>query len=331
MARVVSIHPLDPLQAGRAALARGAWEEAKRAFQSVLARQEQPEALEGLGLAAWWLDLGDLVFSTRERAYRLYRARGDRAATARVAVWLAWDSVAFRGETAVASGWLERARRLLHRHPVCPEQAWLAVRDGFFRFAEEDSPTLALKRADDAIRLAKKAKAPDLEMVGSALRGLVLVTTGQVSAGMRQLDEVSAAVLADEISDPVARGLAGCYLVAACARVHDSDRAVQWCQRISEHCRTWGLRPLLAVCRTQYASVCLWRGDWAEAESELVTAADELAASRPAMGAEGWSRLGELRRRQGRFDEAAALFDRAGMHPIASLGLAALALDRGFP
>jgi ATP/maltotriose-dependent transcriptional regulator MalT len=47
------------------------------------------------------------------------------------------------------------------------------------------------------------------------------------------------------------------------------------------------------------------------------------------MTADGRARLGELRRRQGRLDEAAALFDRSGGHPIASLGRAALALDRG--
>ena len=86
--------------------------------------------LEGLGTAAWWLDLADLVFDSRERAYRLYLARGERAAAARVAVWLAWDSWAFRGENAVANGWLQRARRLLEDHPPCPERAWLEVREG---------------------------------------------------------------------------------------------------------------------------------------------------------------------------------------------------------
>jgi ATP/maltotriose-dependent transcriptional regulator MalT len=89
--------------------------------------------------------------------------------------------------------------------------------------------------------------------------------------------------------------------------------------------------PLLAVCRTQYASVCVWRGAWSEADQELTTATEELAASRPAMAAEGQARLGQLRRLQGRLDEAAALFDLAGHHPIASLGRAALAIDRGDP
>jgi ATP/maltotriose-dependent transcriptional regulator MalT len=120
-------------------------------------------------------------------------------------------------------------------------------------------------------------------------------------------------------------------LVGACERAHDAERAIQWCRRLKRFCTTWGLRPLLAVCRTQYASVCVWRGDWAEAERELVTATDELTTVRPGMSGEGQSRLGELRRRQGRLDEAAALFEAAGAHPLAALGRIALSLDRGAP
>ena len=84
--------------AGSDALARGAWTEARDAFDAALRDGDIPEALEGLGLAAWWLDLADVVFDVRERAYRLYLSRDDRAGAARVAVWLAWDYWAFRGE-----------------------------------------------------------------------------------------------------------------------------------------------------------------------------------------------------------------------------------------
>src|SRR5258707_873022 len=100
-------------RAGDEALARGAWADARSAFEAALAAEETPEALEGLGTAAWWLDLADIVFDSRERAYRLYLARDARADAARVAVWLAWDCWAFRGEDAVANGWLQRARRHL--------------------------------------------------------------------------------------------------------------------------------------------------------------------------------------------------------------------------
>ncbi|HEY6100834.1 MAG TPA: hypothetical protein VIW03_15460, partial [Anaeromyxobacter sp.] len=319
----------DAIGEARGALARGAWELAREAFERALAEEETPEALEGLGLAAWWLDRGDRVFESRERAYALYRERGDRAAAARLAVWLAWDYSAFRGELAVSSGWLRRARRLLDGVPDSPEHAWLALREGVFALLEESDADAALERAEESIRAAHAADATDLELTGRALAGFAKVTSGRVSEGMRDLDEVNAAVVAGEMRDLVAIGLASCYLIAACERVRDYDRAVQWCHRLKAFCAKWGLTPLFAVCRTQYASVCMWRGTWSEADRELTLATTELAASRPGMTAEGLVRLAELRRRQGKLDEAAEMFARAEPHPLASLGLADLALDRG--
>jgi LuxR family transcriptional regulator, maltose regulon positive regulatory protein len=320
---------LVDLTAGRAALAAGAWQEAERAFRRALDGEETPEALEGLGLAAWWLDLADVVFDSRERAYRAYRARDERVAAARVATWLAWDSAAFRGEEGVAKGWLQRARRLLDGQPDTPERAFLASRAAVFALLDDGDPDAAEALSTEAIEVAQAIGAIDHEMVGRALRGFARVTVGRVVDGLRELDEVSAAILAGELSDRLLIGLAGCYLIGACDRVRDHGRVVQWCDRIKEHSRKWGLKPLFAVCRTQYASVCVWRGAWDEAERELTDACHELSVCRPGMTVDGLARLGELRRRQGRFDEAAALFEQGGGHPIASLGRALLALDRG--
>ncbi len=321
--------PLDDLTAGRAALDEGAWQQAQHAFERALALDETPEALEGLGLAAWWLDLAGVVFDARARAYRAYRSRGDRVGAARIAVWIAWDSVAFRGEGGVANGWLQRARRLLDGEPDSPAHAFLAERAAVFALLDDGNPEEAEALAAEAIRIGQAIGAVDHEMVGRALHGFALATTGRVSEGLRELDEVSAAILAGELSDRVLIGLAGCYLIGACDRVRDHGRAVQWCVRIKEHSRKWGLRPLFAVCRTQYASVCMWRGDWAEAERELTSACDELAICRPGMTSDGLARLGELRRRQGRLDEASSLFDRSSAHPLSLLGRAAMALDHG--
>ncbi len=321
--------PLNGLDAGRTALGRGDWEAARRAFELVLRAEEHPEALEGLGLAAWWLDLADVVFDVRERAYRIYRERGDNLGAARMAVWLAWDTAAFRGEQAIASGWLQRARRLLESRPDATEHAWLALRSGAFALLDDGDPEEAEALASEAVRIGQALGAVDYEMVGRALHGFARVTAGSVAEGLQELDEVNAAVLAGEMSDRVLIGLTCCYLIAACERIRDYERAVQWCDRLKAFCAKWGLRPLFAVCRTQYASVCMWRGAWEEAERELTTAADELAACRPAMTGEGLVRLGELRRRQGKLDEAMALFERAGSHPLASLGRASVVFDRG--
>lgn len=322
-------HSRDDLAAGRAALDAGAWQEALDAFNRALTAEETPDALEGRGLAAWWLDQAEVVFDARERAYRGYRQRGDVTAAAGLAVWIAWDSAAFRGEEGVANGWLQRARRLLDGQPDSSAHASLAARSAAFALLDEGDPEEAERLAVETIRLGRSIGSIDYEMLGRALRGFARVTTGHVTEGLRDLDEVSAAILAGELTDRLLIGLAGCYLIGACDRIRDSGRAVQWCERIKEYSRKWGLRPLFAVCRTQYASVCVWRGAWQEAERELTTACDELAICRPGMTTDGLARLGELRRRQGRLDEAAALFDRSGAHPAASLGRAAMALDRG--
>ena len=314
---------------GDDALARGAWTEARDAFDAALAIQETPESLEGLGTAGWWLDLADVVFDARERAYRLYLANGNRRAAARIAVWLAWDYWAFRGENAVANGWLQRARRLLDDEPTCAERAWLDIREGSMCLFEEGDTDRGFALAGDGIRIAREAGSVDLEMLGRAVQGLALVQSGAVAEGMRGLDEVNAAVLAGELRDLVAIGLSCCYLIAACERVRDYDRAVQWCTRLKAFCTKWGLRPLFAVCRSQYASICLWRGTWLEAEEELRAASQELAATRPAMTGDALVRFGELRRRQGRLVEAADLFEQAGSHGLALLGRAELAFDRG--
>jgi LuxR family transcriptional regulator, maltose regulon positive regulatory protein len=317
------------LVTGRAALDAGDWPRAQEAFTRALKHEDTPEALEGLGLAAWWLDRADVVFDARERAYRGYRNRGDQVSAARVAVWIAWDSAAFRGEDGVANGWLQRARRLLEAQPESPAHAFLAERSAIFCLFDEGNPEEAERLAHEAIRIGQAIDAIDHEMVGRAILGLALVTTGRVSDGLRSLDEVSAAILGGEMTDRLLIGLAGCYLIGACERVRDCERAMQWCQRIKEHSRQWGLRPLFAVCRTQYASVCVWRGAWEEAERELTRACEELAICRPGMTTDGLARLGELRRRQGRLDEATSLFERSSGHPIATLGRAAIALDQG--
>jgi len=320
--------PID-CRTGDEALAVGAWTEARQAYESALAVRESAEALEGLGVAAWWLDLADVVFDSRERAYRLFLDRGDHRDAARVAVWLAWDCWAFRGESAVANGWLQRARRLLDGQSESVEMAWLESREGALALLEEGDPDRAFAHASACIHAARAAKSLDLEMLGRAVQGLALVTSGAAAEGLRSLDEVNTAVVAGEMHDLVAIGLACCYMIAACDRVRDYERAVQWCTRLKAFCAKWGLRPLFAVCRTQYASICMWRGTWLEAEQELTAATEELASCRPGMTADGVVRLGELRRRQGRLVEAATLFQQAEHHPLAALGLAELAFDRG--
>src|SRR6185503_2365342 len=99
---------------------------------------------------------------------------------------------------------------------------------------DEKDPEAADALAIEAIRIGQAIGAIDYEMVGRALHGFALITTGRVRDGLRELDEVSAAILAGELTDRLLIALAGCYLIGACDRARDHARAAQWCDRIKE-------------------------------------------------------------------------------------------------
>jgi LuxR family maltose regulon positive regulatory protein len=68
----------ERVRRGEAALARGAWAEARAIFEEELDAVETVEALEGLSWAAWWMEDVPVCLDARERAYRLSRRAGDR-------------------------------------------------------------------------------------------------------------------------------------------------------------------------------------------------------------------------------------------------------------
>ncbi|MGH3442546.1 MAG: LuxR C-terminal-related transcriptional regulator [Nitriliruptorales bacterium] len=316
------------LESGWAALSEGDWERARACFEEAVAAEETAEALEGLGWAGYCLDDERLTFDARERAYRLYRERADDPSAARVAAWLAGACLEFRGEPAVANGWLQRAHSLLDDLEPGPDHGWLAVHEADITLAMSEDTATVRRLAVHAVELGRRFGVPELEMVGLGLEGRALVSEGDLGQGMRRLDEATAVALAGEAKNLFCVGWACCYLISACERVRDYDRAGQWCGRVGEFCERHGIGNLLGVCRTHYAGVLTWQGRWAEAESELTSASEWFAGSRPPMVGDALVRLAELRRRQGRFEEAEELFGRCEGHSLALLGRAALALDR---
>ena len=316
-----------PLNAGWAALSGGEWERARAAFEDSLAERETPEALEGVGWACSMLNENQETFEARERAYRLYLDRGERGSAARIAAWLAADSLLCRGEPAVANGWLQRAHSLIDELEPGVDHGWLAIHEGHIALALEEDTAAARLLGERAVELGRTFGAPELEMLGLGLAGRALVSEGALEEGMRRLDEATTVALAGEAKLLYCVAWACCYLVSACERVRDYDRAAQWCTRVGEFCGEHDIF-LLNTCRAHYASVLSWQGQWDEAENQLNAALEGLQASRPPMVSDALARLGELRRRQGRVDEAEGLFARSPTHSLSLLGLAALSLDR---
>src|SRR6185436_8540982 len=195
---------------GEDALRRGAWEDARAAFTAVVEAEPSGAAWEGLGWAAWWLSDEALTLRAREAAYRAYRAEGDEGAAGRVAAWLVSDYREFRGEDAVARGWLVRAHRLLDPLPESPDHGWLALNEGSFALNVELDPEAAARHARFAARLGREHAVADLEAVGLALDGIAEVKIGRVAEGMRLLDEASTIAAAEELRFPLSQGWALC-------------------------------------------------------------------------------------------------------------------------
>jgi DNA-binding NarL/FixJ family response regulator len=318
----------DPATEGRQALGERRWADARAAFERALADGAGPDALEGLAWAAWWLSDAEATLDARSRAFRAYREAGDPAAAARMAGWLAWDSATFRGDVGLAAGWLARAHRLIDHLDPGADHGWVALHEGGLALAAGDTET-ARRAGADAARLGAATGVEDLEMVGLALEGAAVVAEGDVRAGMRQLEEASAIALAGGAELLVSPGWACCYVITACECVRDYERAEEWCRRGREFALRNQVPFLLGVCRSEYADVLLWRGEWGEAERELEAAIQLLTATRPGQAGEPIARLAELRRRQGRGEDAQALLARIEGHPQALLVRARLALDGG--
>ena len=322
--------PATPLDTGWGALRAGDWVDARAAFAESLAQIETPEALEGMGWVGHMLNEDRLTFDSRERAFRLYMERGDNSSAARIASYLAADHLLFRGEPAVASGWLQRAHSLIDDLEPSVDHGWLAIHEGHIAVSLEEDTAKARRLAARAVELGRTFRAPELEMLGLGLEGRALVSDGELEEGMRRLDEATTVALAGEARLLYCVAWACCYLISACERVRDFDRAAQWCARVGDFCGQHDIF-LLNTCRAHYASVLSWQGRWDEAESQLTAAVGGLQASRPPMVGDAIARLGELRRRQGRLTEATELFARSETHTLSLLGRAALALDSDQP
>jgi ATP/maltotriose-dependent transcriptional regulator MalT len=324
----VAADPQPHLRAADEALRRGDWPAASAGFRAALAVADSPEAREGLAMSCYWQGDADGAVEAQEAAYRLYQARGDRRAAARVATWLAIEYDHGRGQAAVANGWLQRASRLLAGVEPSPEVAWFRFWEAHILLLHRGDPPAARERLNEALGLAREEGLRELEMMALGLEGVMLVHEGELIEGMRRLDEVSTAAVSGELSDLCAAGNACCYVLSTCEQIGDFERAAQWLARVKDRQRSLRQVPYDTYCRKHSVAILLWTGQWAEAEEEIGRMVCESRIV-PTQLREATSRLGELRRRQGRHEEAEALFAQVDTHPLAILGRGWLALERG--
>jgi ATP/maltotriose-dependent transcriptional regulator MalT len=321
--------PNELLNNGRRALLTGEWEKAREFLEKAVRDEESAEAYEELAWACWWLNDASAVFEYRSKAYNLFLEINEKLGASRNASWIGLDYIEFKGEFAVASGWFQRAESLLAGLPDSPELGFIKLLKARWAFQAEKNTNLAFKLIDESSELSKSLNSIDVEMLAEALKGFILVVEGKISEGMPMLDEATLLAMTREEGDIKYTTITCCYLIDACERVRDYERASQWCNNVKELCKRWRYKAMFANCKMKYAGVLIRKGDWQEAEEELISASTELKEFRPIQVNACTVRLADLKRRQGKWVEAEKLLNEAGSHPLKQLYSAELCFDKG--
>ena len=312
------------IEQGRAALRDGDAAAAQRAFELALAEDESGEALEGLGEALYLQCDYPAAAAHYERAYATFRRDRDLVAAARAARVVAWITGNVLGDWAVRTGWLARARAILEEAGEDgPERGWVLM---IRAFSEPDAQVReSLLR--EAIAIGRRFGAPDIEFMAVGYLGGVYLMVDRVEEGLALCDEAMAALLAGELTEFAAVDEIFCGLFWGCELVNDVPRADQWIRAATE--RMGRSNVVAAFCRAHYGGILTAAGRWDQAEAELLEAARQFDRGRSPRRDAAIIRLADLRVRQARLEEAAALLEGLEHHPDAVRALAALRLATG--
>lgn len=285
--------------------------------------------LERLAVAAYLVGRDDESVAAWTRAHLACMAAGDVPRAARCAFWLAFWRL-LRGDQAQATGWLGRARRVLDDAAAddCVERGYLLVPDALQHQAAGESAT-AHDLSEQVIAIAERFGDPDLTAFGRLGRGQALIALGRVREGVALLDEVMVAVIADELSPPVA-GLVYCAVIEACHDTFDVRRAHEWTVALTRWCESQpDLVPYRGSCLVHRCEIMRLQGAWPDA-MDTARQASTLLGREPAAG-DAFYQQAELHRLRGELDAAEAAYRRAsgwGRRPQPGLALLRLAQGR---
>jgi ATP/maltotriose-dependent transcriptional regulator MalT len=316
---------INPISAGKSALAAANWPEAKRQFENALREADTPEARDGLGLALWWLNDISASHEQRTLAYLGYKARGELPRAARLAAWLAREQVFLRANVSAMNGWFARAQRLLAEMQPCAETGWVKI----YHATMTAGPEGQAQAAREAIEIAREHGDADLEAFSLAVLGSALVSQARIRKGMDAIDEAMTAAMSGEVRDYFVVSETFCVTLATCELAGDLVRTSHWCDAALEYAQRYQCSFLSAYCRTTYGSLLAERGKWQEAESALTEAIHTFDTGHHGLRVNAVLKLAELRVSQGRLEEAEVLLSGYEDYGSAALPRARLHLARG--
>jgi DNA-binding CsgD family transcriptional regulator len=320
---------LDYVQIGREAYARRAWRDAYQAFLSADGmRPLEPGDLERLATAAYLIGR-DLEFQRLgERLHRLHVDASDPERAARAAFWLAFGFL-LRGEIGQANAWTARGLRLVQDRD-CVEHGYLLLPTAEQQLRDGDAEAAHATAADGAAIGARWHDA-DLNAAARHVQGRALISRGEVTPGLKLLDETMLAVVGGELS-PIMTGLMYCSVIEACREVYELRRAREWTLALSRWCEAQSeLVAFTGTCLVHRAAILQFQGAWPDALAEASRACERSArADRKPSGAALYQQaeIYRLRGESARAEEAYRRASSMGYEPQPGLALLRLAQGR---
>ena len=314
------------VERARDAAAQGAWEQAfDLLMEADAAGPLGPADLPLFGEVAYAAGHLDVTIEAWERTHVACLEAGDHVAAAGAAVRVAMHVLFDTALMAPVRGWLARAERLLEGEVETPAHAWLAVVRSYERMLTGDAPG-AREWARRAIEVGATCD-PAACAIGRVAEARLLILDGHVADGLALLDEAGVATVSGDL-DPLSTGVVYCELVCALQGLALYDVAEEWTEAMERWCETNAIGSLHGRCRVHRAEILRLRGSCNEAESQALTACEEL---RPYLRRElGWplNELGRIRlhkRDIAGAEEALLGAHRAGWDPQPGLALVRLA------
>ncbi|MGH8571405.1 MAG: BTAD domain-containing putative transcriptional regulator, partial [Gammaproteobacteria bacterium] len=301
--------PEERLLAARAALGVHDWQ---RAFDLLCAADRDgpltAEDLDGLAEAAYWLGRYREALSTRQRAHQAYLQAGDHRRAAVAAVILTIQHGGFR-QFAVASGWFQRAQRLLEAEPDCAEHGYLSWAAMMVALMTDD-PEKCLAAGRSTYEIGARHGVADLQAVGLVFQGGVLIRRGQVAEGLALHDEGMAMAVGGDLSQ-LATVQIFCQVVRTCCELGDYRRAEEWTRAIEDCFVRTGLTSFPGDCEAHRVTIMISRGAWALAEQEAHRACAKAQYFDPVHVGFVFAGIGEIRLRIGDLTAAEEAFAKA--------------------
>ena len=314
----------DPVDAGREAAARGAWRDAYDLLAPAVAELD-PSDLEALAEAAYWTGRLDEALHTRERAYTAHLDAGDAERAALLALWNSRDNF-HKGDHSIAAGWFARAERLLEGREESLAHGYLETIRGMHQVMRGEIET-GMENAERGFDFARRFGDRNLAALALVTRGVGMVMTGEVDAGLALLDEATAAAVSGELQ-PWTTGLVYCATITSCHEIGDIRRAAEWTKAANSWCDRLDLAGFPGSFRVHNATITRLQGDWPRAEEQALQACEELHGFDAFTTSAGFYEIGEIRRRRGDFAAAEEAYRQAkewGRDPQPGLALLRLA------